>query len=73
MRKILTSITVTLTHFRQKCIDVFPQTQIYLVNSNSAADVPTIQITKHFPKEADYPLNKWHAVSSMECMDMLKN
>ena len=62
-----------LTNFRQKYIDTCNQTQIDHAKCTCAGDAPTSQITKHFPKDADHPLNKWCIASSKKRMIMLNN
>ena len=73
MHNILIPIIEPLTNLRNKDVDTCFQTQIDYVKRTCAVDVPTSQITKHFPTDANYPLNKWFTSSLDECVKMLNN
>ena len=46
MHNILTSISIPLPNYRQKCTDIFTQAQIDHVKCTYAGDAPTSQIPK---------------------------
>ena len=50
MHNILTSISIPLPNYRQKCTDIFTQAQINYVKCTSVGDAPTSYITKQFQK-----------------------